>query len=115
ECIAAWCEGEEWCPVTCTLELIDNKWHPVILHRLLRHGELGFNDLSREIGDVTNKVLSNSLDDLEQKGLVHREIVREKPVRVSYSLTERGASLETVIDALGTWGERHLRSTDERP
>ncbi|MFB6080005.1 MAG: winged helix-turn-helix transcriptional regulator [Haloferacaceae archaeon] len=110
--MAVWCADDEWCPVTCTLKLIGNKWHPVIIHRLLVHDELGFNALSDEIGGVTNKVLSDSLDDLEEKGLVEREIVQEKPVRVSYSLTDRGESLEDVIAALESWGEEYLRPAD---
>jgi len=109
QCVAVWCADDEWCAVTCTLDVIGKKWHPVIVHRLLAHGRLGFNDLSDEIDGVTNKVLSDSLDDLEEKGLVEREIVQEKPVRVSYSLTDRGRSLEEVIEALESWGETHLR------
>jgi len=75
ECLAVWCADEEWCAVTCTLKLVGKKWHPVIVHRLLDGGPMGFSDLSGEIGGVTNKVLSESLEDLEEKGLVDRDIV----------------------------------------
>jgi DNA-binding HxlR family transcriptional regulator len=112
ECLAVWCEGDDWCAVTCTVELIGKKWHPVIIHRLLRHDALRFNELSEEVGPITNKMLSQSLEDLEEKGLVDREIVSEKPVAVEYSLTPRGESLESVVDALETWGKTHLQPAE---
>jgi DNA-binding HxlR family transcriptional regulator len=79
-----------WCAVTCTMKLIGKKWHPVIIYRLLAHGSMGFNDLSDELGGVTNKVLSESLDALEENGLVEREVVQAKPVRVSYTGRRNG-------------------------
>lgn len=109
ECLAVWCAGDDWCAVTCTMELIGKKWHPVIIHRLLSHDSLRFNELSDEVGSITNKMLSQSLEDLEDKGLVNREIVSEKPVAVQYSLTARGESLESVVGALEEWGKTHLQ------
>ncbi|UPV99420.1 helix-turn-helix transcriptional regulator [Halorussus gelatinilyticus] len=110
-CVASWCAGDDWCTVTCTAHLLGKKWHPVILHRLLVHGPLGFNALKDDIESISSTVLSNSLEDLEDKALVNRKIVSEKPVRVQYSLTERGASLEPVIEAMDAWGETHLPET----
>ncbi|WP_435345968.1 winged helix-turn-helix transcriptional regulator [Haloarchaeobius sp. HRN-SO-5] len=112
ECLAVWCAGDDWCAVTCTIDVIGKKWHPVIVHRLLRHDALRFNELSDEVGAITNKMLSQSLEDLEENGLVDREIVREKPVAVEYSLTERGRSLEPVIDSLEEWGKTYLRPAE---
>ena len=112
ECIAVWCAGEEWCEITCAMNVLGNKWHPVIIHRLLDHDRLRFNELVDEIGGITNKVLSESLDDLEEKELLDRTIVNEKPVKVEYSLTDRGRSVEPVIDALGEWGRTQLRPAE---
>jgi len=112
EPLGVWCAGEDWCPITSTATLIGKKWHPVIVHRLLEAGPLGFNALKEEVDGVSSKVLSDSLDDLEEKGLVDREIVSEKPFRVAYSLTERGTSLEPVIDAMRDWGQEHLVPAD---
>lgn len=109
ECLAVWCAGDDWCAVTCTMDVIGNKWHPVIIHRLLNHGPLRFNELSEEVGAITNKVLSNSLKDLQKKELVERTIVNEQPVEVEYALTERGQSLDTVIESLEEWGKTHLQ------
>lgn len=112
EQLAVWCSGEEWCPITSTATLIGKKWHPVIVHRLLKNGPLGFNALKEEVDGISSKVLSDSLEDLEEKGLVDRKIVNEKPVRVEYSLTELGSSLEPVIMSLRDWGVEHLEAAD---
>ncbi|MDS0296748.1 MULTISPECIES: winged helix-turn-helix transcriptional regulator [Halobacteriales] len=114
ECLAVWCAGDDWCAVTCAMDIIGKKWHPVIVHRLLQHGALRFNELSKEVDGITNKMLSQSLEDLEEKELVDREIVSEKPVAVEYSLTERGQSLEPVIDSLEEWGKTYLRPTEDQ-
>lgn len=108
-----WCAGEEWCPITTTSTLIGKKWHPVIVHRLLENGPLGFNDLKRDVDGISSKVLSDSLEDLEDHDIVAREIVSEKPVRVEYSLTEFGQSLEPVITAMRDWGEEYLEPPAE--
>jgi DNA-binding HxlR family transcriptional regulator len=112
--IEMWCAGEEWCPITTTATLISRKWHPVIVHRLLEAGPLGFNDLKAEVDGISSKVLSDSLDDLEAKQLVDRTIVSEKPVRVEYSLTPAGESLDPVITAMAEWGREHLAPAEDR-
>lgn len=112
DCLAVWCAGDDWCAVTCAMDVIGKKWHPVIIHRLLQHDALRFNELSEEVGGITNKMLSQSLEDLEEKELVNREIVSEKPVAVEYSLTERGRSLQPVIESLEDWGKRYLRPSE---
>ncbi|OLZ40037.1 HxlR family transcriptional regulator [Natrinema saccharevitans] len=106
--LEVWCAGEEWCPITSTATLLGKKWHTVIVHRLLENGPLGFNALEEEVGGISSKVLSDALEDLEEKRLVNREIVNEKPVRVEYSLTDLGQSLEPVITAMRDWGREHL-------
>ncbi|MFP4591063.1 MAG: winged helix-turn-helix transcriptional regulator [Halobacteriales archaeon] len=108
ERLEVWCAGEDWCPVTTTASLIGKKWHPVIIHRLLEHGPSGFNELKKNVDGISSKVLSDSLDDLEENHLVDRDIVSEKPFRVSYSLTVYGRSLEPVIMAMRDWGLEYL-------
>ncbi|MXR19267.1 winged helix-turn-helix transcriptional regulator [Halobacterium bonnevillei] len=106
--LEVWCVGEDWCPVTTTSSLIGKKWHPVIIHRLLENGESGFNELKADVDGISSKVLSDSLDDLEDKQLVERKVISEKPVRVQYSLTQHGQSLEPVIIAMRDWGLENL-------
>ncbi len=113
--LEVWCAGEDWCPITTTATLIGKKWHPVIIHRLLENGPLGFNDLKTAVDGISSKVLSDSLDDLEENQLVDREIVSDKPFRVKYSLTEYGESLEPVIFAMRDWGLEYLTEPSEEP
>lgn len=101
-----WCEAEDWCPITVTSELLGRKWHPVIIHRLMRK-PMGFNELQREVHNISDKVLSDSLEDLREKGIVEKRIVNEKPKEVEYSLTEEGKSLEPVIKAMKDWGQEN--------
>jgi len=71
---------------------------------------MGFSELQTAVDGISSKVLSNVLEDLEQKRLIDREIVNEKPFRVRYSLTERGSDLQPVIKAMDEWGSEHLKS-----
>jgi DNA-binding HxlR family transcriptional regulator len=112
--LPVWCAGEEWCPITTTANIIGKKWHPVIVHRLLENGPLGFNALKAEVDGISSKVLSDSLEDLEEKMLVDRAIVSEKPFRVQYSLTDRGESLRPVITEMRDWGLEHLSPAEDR-
>lgn len=100
-------DDENSCGVTCAMETIDHKWHPVIVDRLLEHEVLRFNELLTEIGGITNKTLSMSLADLEEKKIVSRNVIDTRPIRVEYTLTERGTSLMPVIEALDNWGKSH--------
>lgn len=94
--------------MTGTATLIGRKWHPVIVHRLLVEAPCGFSEFQTHIGGISNKVLSDALEDLEEKGLVTRGVVSDRPFRVEYDLTPRGRDLEPVIDAMAAWGEQHL-------
>ncbi|KZN23495.1 HxlR family transcriptional regulator [Haladaptatus sp. R4] len=113
ERLTMWCAGEDWCPITATATLVGKKWHPVIVHRLLVSGPLGFNALKEEVDGISSKVLSDSLEDLGEKRLVNREIVSDKPVRVEYSLTSIGESLEPVILSMRDWGSEYLAPADD--
>jgi len=114
EKLPTWCSGEKWCPLTATTNIISKKWHPVIIHRLLEEGGTGFNQLKKDVGGISSKVLSESLEDLEEKNIVKREVISEKPFRVKYSLTDRGHQLETAINELIKWGEDNLKEASEK-
>lgn len=101
-----WCETQEWCPVTVTSELLSRKWHPVIIHRLLDK-PMGFNELQREVHHISDKVLSDSLEDLCDKDIVEKKVISEKPKEVEYSLTEIGESLHKVIKPMFEWGREN--------
>jgi DNA-binding HxlR family transcriptional regulator len=101
-----WCETREWCPITVTSELLSRKWHPVIIDRLLRE-PMGFNKLQRQMHHISDKVLSESLDDLRDKGIVKKKVLSQNPKKVEYSLTETGKSLENVIQDMYDWGQQN--------
>lgn len=88
-------------------ELIGRKWHPVILSHLQRTEQMGFSELQEQIGDISSKVLSESLSELESWGTVRRRIVQKQPVRVAYSLTPAGKQLDTLLEAMAEWGRDH--------
>ena len=91
-------------PVETTLTMIGDKWKVLILRDLMP-GTKRFGELKKSIGSVSQKVLTAQLRDMEQNGLVHREVFAEVPPRVEYSLTELGRSLKPILDAMWNWGE----------
>jgi DNA-binding HxlR family transcriptional regulator len=74
---------------------------------------MGFSALKDRVDDISSKMLSESLDDLEAAGLVDRRLLSDKPVRVEYELTEDGRSLEPLITEMVNWGAEHDVSADE--
>ena len=90
-----------------TLSLIAGKYKPVILYCLMEYEPVRFNEMQRYLGKVADKTLSHNLKELEQDGLIHREMYPEIPPKVEYTLTERGQSLVQVLDRLCTWGEEN--------
>lgn len=97
------------CPVETTLTLIGDKWKVLILRDLLT-GTKRFGELKKSIGNVSQKVLTAQLRDMEANGLVRREVYAEVPPRVEYSLTELGQSLKPILDAMWNWGEDYKNS-----
>jgi DNA-binding HxlR family transcriptional regulator len=95
------------CAVEATLTLIDGKWKGVVLYHLLE-GTLRFNEIRRRLPNVTQRMLTNQLRELESDGLVVRKIYPQVPPKVEYSLSARGRSLEPVITALKAWGDANV-------
>ena len=96
------------CSVEATLNLIDGKWKVVILYKLLLGGTLRFNEIRRLIPNVTQRMLTTQLRELEADGFLIRKVYPEVPPRVEYRLSPRGHSLEPIIRALKAWGDAHL-------
>ncbi len=94
------------CPVEATLELIGGKWKGIVLYYLLG-GRLRFSELKRQVGDVTQRMLTKQLRELEASGLVNRIVYAEVPPRVEYELTREGKSLKPILASLKKWGETH--------
>ena len=98
------------CPIRQVISRFGDKWSMLVLFMLNRSetGVLRFNEIRRLMTDCSQKMLSQTLKNLEQSHLVHREVYPEVPPRVEYSLTETGRSLMPAIIALIDWGKEHF-------
>lgn len=94
--------------VAQAVALISKKWHPVIIQALLKSGPLRFNELQDSVDGISGKVLTDSLEDLQENDLVERQVVSESPKRVEYDLTRAGRELQSVLETLADWGKRNL-------
>jgi len=103
------------CSVEATLSVLGGRWKPVILFKLMEQGVLRFGELRRQIPDVTQKMLTNQLRELERDGVVHRRLYPEVPPRVEYSLTDYGKTLGPILIAMRDWGVSHINKIEAGP
>ena len=95
------------CPVERTLEVIGGRWKVLILRELFP-GLKRFGQLHRALNGITQKMLTQQLRELEEDGIVYREVYLQVPPKVEYSLTPLGESLKPILDSMHDWGMRHL-------
>jgi len=95
-------------------ELIGRKWTGAIIFMLLQR-TYRFATLRDAIPDITDRMLSERLYQLEQEGLVERIVVPETPVRVEYSLTKKGKGLAAAMDAIASWAEKYVPLSAAQP
>lgn len=93
--------------VEATLEVIGGKWKCVILCHLM-HGKMRTSDLKRHMPQITQKMLTQQLRELEQDGIVNRISYNQVPPKVEYELSEYGSTLSSILNALCAWGEHHI-------
>ena len=94
------------CPATRTVRIIGGRWKVIILYEI-RAEKKRYSDLQRSLPGITPKMLTQQLRELEDDGIVHREVYREVPPKVEYSLTPLGESLRPVIQAITDWGSEN--------
>lgn len=100
------------CPVEAMVEVIGGKWKGVILYHLL-DGTKRFNELKRLKPNITQRMLTLQLRELEADGIIHREVYREVPPKVEYSLTELGESLRPMILLMMEWATHNMEKVLE--
>lgn len=96
------------CEFTTVLEILGGKWKPTIMYHLFSNGTMRFSELQRAMPDITKKMLTAQLRELEYHDIVHREIYQQIPPKVEYSMTEHGQGLTPVLMAMNDWGKAHL-------
>ncbi|EOH95699.1 transcriptional regulator [Enterococcus moraviensis ATCC BAA-383] len=92
--------------VEVTMDVIGGKWKPIILCNL-RHQVMRTSELRRAIPNISQKMLTQQLRELEQANIVNRKSYNQIPPKVEYSLSDYGESLGEILDLLCSWGEQH--------
>ncbi|ESS12440.1 MAG: putative transcriptional regulator [uncultured archaeon A07HR60] len=90
------------------LELLGTKWKPRIIVTVSETGAIGFGSLQSRLDNISNKVLSNNLDDLVERDVLNKEVLQESPRRVEFTLTPAGEDLYTIIEATADWDDQYV-------
>ena len=91
-----------------TVEMVGKRWSGAIVYVLLNGGPMRFSEIANAVPDLSDRLLSERLKELERRGIVERRVHEGSPVRVEYDLTERGRDLRAAIAELKAWGDRWL-------
>ena len=107
-CLLKHCAGKDYyCSLELTLQVIGGKWKPIILWRIGQDGVLRFSELRRILPNITQKMLTQQLRELEGDGLVKRTVWPQVPPKVEYELTGLGTSVVPVLRQLCAWGSAY--------
>ncbi len=101
------------CEVETTLNVIDGRWKVLIIRELIA-GVKRFGELQRALNGITQKMLTQQLREMEEDGIIHREVYPQIPPKVEYSLTPLGESLKPILCAMHEWGVKHSSHIDEK-
>jgi DNA-binding HxlR family transcriptional regulator len=91
-----------------TVELVGKRWSGAIVYVLLQGGTMRFSQIAHAVPDLSDRLLSERLKELESRGIVERRVLDGSPVKVEYELTERGRDLREALAELKAWGDRWL-------
>jgi len=95
------------CNMELTLDIIGGKWKPIIIFHIGNQGTLRYGELKRLIPNISERVLSRELRELEASNIISREVFEERILRVEYSLTSVGNDVLPVLNALTQWGNKY--------
>ncbi|WP_281679532.1 winged helix-turn-helix transcriptional regulator [Synergistes jonesii] len=101
------------CPVATTVSLIGNKWKLLIIRNLLVR-PWRFNELHKNLEGISQKVLTDSLRQMEADGIITRTVYAEVPPRVEYALSELGESMRPILDCMQEWGNQYKAEITQR-
>jgi DNA-binding HxlR family transcriptional regulator len=108
ECMLKQCRGRGYyCTVELTLNIIGGKWKPIILYHLINTGTMRFGQLKQAMPNITQKMLTQQLRELEHDDLIHRQVYAQVPPKVEYSLSEFGKTILPVLEGLCQWGQSY--------
>lgn len=96
----------EPCPIERGMRMIGGKWKGSILWHL-KDGPVRFNDLARQLGGASKKMVNQRLKEMEAMGLLERRVLSTRPIAVAYEITDFGRSALDVLDQLRVWSEEH--------
>jgi DNA-binding HxlR family transcriptional regulator len=94
------------------VELIGRRWTGAIVAVLLDGGPMRFSEISHAVPELSDRLLSERMKELEARGVVNRHVEPGPPVKVLYELTDMGRSLEPALQALKSWARRWLRANE---
>ncbi|MBW4644030.1 MAG: helix-turn-helix transcriptional regulator [Goleter apudmare HA4340-LM2] len=100
------------CEVETTLKVIGGRWKVLIIRELMA-GVKRFGELQRGLTGITQKMLTQQLREMEEDGIIHREVYAQIPPKVEYSLTPLGKSLEPILYAMHEWGMHHSSQVNQ--
>jgi DNA-binding HxlR family transcriptional regulator len=90
------------------VELIGKRWTGAILLVLLEHGPMRFSEVGQAVPDLSDRLLSERMKELEAEGIVRRHVLDGSPIKVEYELTDKGRALEPAVRALKAWARDHI-------
>jgi DNA-binding HxlR family transcriptional regulator len=90
------------------VELVGKRWTGAILYVLLHGGTLRFSEIAHAVPDLSDRLLSERMKELEARGIVERRVIGQSPARVEYELTDKGRELAPALRELKSWADRWL-------
>ncbi|MEG6586588.1 winged helix-turn-helix transcriptional regulator [Dendrosporobacter sp. 1207_IL3150] len=111
--MAKWSNDECNCAITYTLSIVGGKWKWLILYKLSESGVLRYGELKKVLPDITHKMLSQQLKELEAEQLIHREEYHQIPPKVEYWVTPKGKTLLPILNQMSQWGEKNRHANNK--
>ncbi|CEI82544.1 putative HTH-type transcriptional regulator YdeP [Oceanobacillus oncorhynchi subsp. incaldanensis] len=105
--------GENCGELQVALDIIVGKWKPIILFHLMENEKLRFSELQRAIPEITKKMLTSQLRELEYNDIVHRKVYQQVPPKVEYSMSPYGHGLKPLLVSMRSWGTEHLEHLEK--